>query len=800
MTIDQTTISNNNGTYDPNGIWPEPVGVWIDQGGTIDITNSNVNSSGGAGIVSGLYGDGTQLTVLNSTVQGSADDALYAFGSNVDLFNSSFTASLGAGAYLDYCSGTIKGNTFAQNQGSQNYYGDGLEILDGNLLVQNNIFNLNSDAGLYFDAGDQTGLGPTVQVLGNTIKSNSSYGILSGLAVSVVADSNLIEDNWGGVYLYDTSALLTNNIIVRSTGSPSSGYGVGVYVDAGTSAGIINNTIYANYYGVAGMGGTSSLANSIAYGNSAQDLYGVSCSSCISGTVNPLFNNPSPSVNDFSLKTGSPAIDKGTNSVSGLPFLDYSGRLRVASATGLPGQGTVDIGALEANSKYPLVYPIAVNGTASSLGGPYQTGIALLNPNSSAANFSLMAYNASGNLLPGASTNPYSQALGAENQYSSLYYQPFGFNQSVPELGSVLAAADSKPVGFSLIFDQAFSLFSTGANATSQTGMDLVFMRHEYDANGATNYVIADPGVNTATITATLYDATGASHGSQSATIAPKGQAILNFNSSNLSSGFVNITSNQPVSGIELVGNSNRQAALSAFPPGTEARIFFPHYTVGGGYTTHVGIVNAGSTALNLTITAYDNDGNILGTPYLVQSLASGGQFLGSVSDLFGISTAGAIQTGYLVAQSDQPGIMGYTDFTYNDGIHNADANVPADSVPSQKLLFAHVANGVNSATGSPYMTGLGLLNPYGTQVPYTITVYDGQGNQVAQGSFTLGPHQKLGKLLSYPDPTAAFFTQPIILEGGHIEVTSPNYGLIGLELFLSQDVSQLASVPAQIQ
>ncbi len=381
----------------------------------------------------------------------------------------------------------------------------------------------------------------------------------------------------------------------------------------------------------------------------------------------------------------------------------------------------------------------------------------------------------------------------------SLYYQTFGFNQSVSELGSVMAASNYQPVGFSLIFDQAFSLFSTGANATSQTGVDLVFMRHEYDSNGATNYVIANPGVNTASITATLYDATGVSHGQQTATITPKGQTVLNFNSSNLSSGYVNLTSNQPVSGMEVVGNSNRQAALSAFPPGTEARIFFPHYTVGGGYTTHVGIVNSSASVANLTITAYDNNGNILGTAVLAQ-LAVGGQFLGSVSDLFGISTAGAIQTGYLVAQSDQPGIMGYTDFTYNDGIHNADANVPADSVPSQKLLFAHVANGVNSATGSPYMTGLGLLNPYGTQVPYTITVYDGQGNQVAQGSFTLGPHQKIGKLLSYPDPTAAFFTNPIILEGGHIEVSSPNYGLIGLELFLSQDVSQLASVPAQTQ
>ncbi len=439
VTIDQTTISNSNGTYDANGIWPEPVGVWIDQGGTIDITNSTINGSGGAGIVSGVYGDGTQLTVLNSTVQGSDDNGLYAFGSNVDILNSSFTTSSGAGAYLDYCSGTVKGSTFAQNlgvlSGGSYYPGEGLQIGDGNLLVQNNLFDSNSDGGLAFYPGDQTGLGPTVQVLGNTMHNNGSYGafyygyyyngyyypygIVSNAAVSVVADSNFINGNWGGIDLYGTSsASLTNNIIVGSMDA-TYGTGDGVFVEAGTSAEIINNTIYSNaLYGVhLGSGGTVAvLANSIVYGNRSGQLSGVGSNATIL-TSNPQFNNPS--ANDFSLAAGSPAIDKGTNSVAGLPFLDYSGRLRVASAAG-PGQGTVDIGALEANSQYPLVYPLAANGTASSLGGPYQTGIALLNPNSSAATISLTAYNASGTLLPGASTNPHSQALGAENQYSEF--------------------------------------------------------------------------------------------------------------------------------------------------------------------------------------------------------------------------------------------------------------------------------------------------------------------------------------------------------------------------------------------
>ena len=177
--------------------------------------------------------------------------------------------------------------------------------------------------------------------------SGNVYGIFSGTAASVVADSNLIEDNARGnrPELHQSSALLTNNIIVRSTDSE---IGYGVVVEYGSSARIINNTIYQNaLQGVvlqqqAGPRLMWPIPSSTEMG--AAILRGIPSGSIVNDLTasDPKFNNPSS--NDFSLQAGSPAIDKGTNSVQGLPFLDYSGRLRVASATGA-GQGTVDIGA-----------------------------------------------------------------------------------------------------------------------------------------------------------------------------------------------------------------------------------------------------------------------------------------------------------------------------------------------------------------------------------------------------------------------------------------------------------------------
>jgi len=676
-------------------------------------------------------------------------------------------------------------------------FGDGLQIADGTVVVRDNLIDSNGDAGLALFAGSQTGLGPDAQIAGNTIRKNGYYGIYSSPSGSITAEANLIEDNAGGTnFSPAASALLLNNIIVRST-DPS--LGDGILVDGGSTVRIVNSTIYQNVlHGVELSNGTVSLANSIVDANGGGDLLGIQPSSVDSSlvSIDPRFVNPGS--DDFSLSAGSPAIDAGSNTASDLPFLDYNGRLRVSSTAGLPGQGTVDVGAEESNSEYPLVYPLILNGAESTFGGSFTTGIVFANPTSSAAQVDLTAYNSSGSSLSGT-LNPASQSLTVEGQLPILGYQLFGFDPNSSVIGSALASSGSKLAGFSLIADPNFSHFATGTNATSQTGQDLVFMRHESDANGTADYVIFNPGVDTANVTATLHASSGSSVGqAQAAAIAPKAQQVFRFDSSTLSSGYLRVQSDRPVSGVEIVGKGARMAALGGFSPDSQARLFFPHFAVGGNYSTQVGIVNSGNSAVNLNLSAYDNNGNLLGSKAPI-SLPAGGQLMDTISDLFGISAAGPLQTGYLVAQGDQPGIMGFTDFSYDDGTHSSDATIPADSAPRQNLLFSHIAQGVPAGDGVPYETGIALLNPFGTTVGYTISVYDGKGALVAQAANTIGPHQKVAKILSYPTPGVGFFTQDLVLGNGHIEV-STDYGLLGLELFFTDDVSQLASVPAQIE
>jgi minor extracellular serine protease Vpr len=786
VTINQCDITNSVGGVSATG-------VFVDGGGTVDITSSNLSNSTGTGLVTGYFASGTQLTVTGSTFQGNGYDGMDAYNGDIHIANSTFSNNIGAGAYLENCTGTVTENTFSGNQTVGSYYGDGLQIADGNVTIQNNLHESNEMAGIALFSANSFDAGPKAQIIGNRIRGNGDYGIYSSPATYVYADRNFVGDNAGGAYLYSTgTALFTNNIIVRSTDSI---IGDGVEADGSTSVRLINNTIYGNTRsGVLRTNGSVSVVNSIINSNTGGDTKGsVSLSSSLSGSqaANPQF--VAPAQNDFSVASTSPVIDAGSNTAADLPFLDYYGRLRVASTTGLPGQGQVDIGAIEQNSAYPLVYPLILSGSDTTIGGPFRTGVAFVNPASTAANYYFTGYKGDGSKLAGTS-NPSPSLLVPEAQLAQLDYDMFGYNSTASARGSVLGTSDSPTAGFVFIADIQFQQFATGANASVRLAKDLVFMRHESGAGRNASYVVFNPGVNSATITAKLQTPGGAKVDQQTATIAQKGHVVLQF--PNASTGYVRVESDRPVSGIELVGNQQVMAALGGFAPSTHARLFFPHFAVGGNYSTRAGIINSGSSTATVTLNAYGDSGILIGSYSM--SLLPGEQQVKTITELFGISAEGPIQAGYLIAQSDQAGIMGFTDFSYSDGGRNSDATIPADSVPSRRLLFSHIAHGVSAGTGVPYQTGIALLNPFGTTVSYTISVYNGAGTLVAHAQKTIGPHEKVAKLLSFSDPGIGFFDQNLLLGNGHIEVTS-DYGLMGLELFFTEDLSQMASVPAQI-
>ncbi len=789
VTIDQCTITSMTGGS-------SAAGIYVDSGGTVDVTKSVISRSTGVGI--NVF-EGTQLTVTGSTVQNNASDGIDTLGANVDILNSTITGNAGPGLYLDTSSGTISGNTLSLNTGS---FGDGLEIVDGTFTVTNNTFDSNDRAGIGFFSN--SGIGPVARIVGNISHANKGYGLLANPGWNLLLDGNLIKDNGRGFRLLgSTIGTLVNNIVVRST---DTALGNGIEVAGTSNISIVNNTVYGNsIHGlVLSSGATATVYNSIISSNAAGDLQGLNANSVqfsligdgsLSGSGNksgdPKFTNPT--LDDFSLSTGSPALEAGSNSAPGLPFLDYNRRLRVAAGASGTSAANVDMGATESSSSYPLAFPLLLNGNQSSFNQSFDTGIAVLNTGTSTAVTNFTGYGPTGTPFSGQ-TNPATRTLASLAQIPILAFQLFGFDESTSVLGSVLASSPLRLTGFFLLFDTGFDHFSTGVSVSDRTAKDLIFTRHQSDTSTNTTYVVFNPGVNTANVSATLYNPLGTTAGTaQKASIAPKAQ--LSFGFTGAASGYVRAISDQPVTGLEVFGGAQVYTALGASSPGSEARLLFPHIAVNGGFSTQIGIVNPNAAQASVILTAYDDGGNIVGSPIL-KTLGANSQFLQDVADLFSLPS-GAVRTGYVIAQSDQAGVVGFTAFTYEDASRRSTATLPADSVPMRNLVFSHVAHQIPAAVGRTYQTGVALLNPFGTTISYTISVYNGAGTLVAQKSDTIGPHEKVTKYLSHTVPGAGYFTQQLSLSSGHIEVTS-DYGLLGLELFYTEDFSQLAGVSAQ--
>ena len=790
-TIDHCNISGMSEGVDPTGLE-------IDGGGTVEVTQSTISNCSGTGI---LADEGAYLTLLSSTVQNNGDGGVDALFSNIDVLNSTVTNNTSAGLVLYGCSGTIDGSVFSANLGS---FGDGIEVGDGNFTITNNTFDSNDRAGIGFFSMTGTGAGPVAYFARNIVRLNKIYGVLSNPGRDLRIDANLIKDNGRGIRLTgSTSALLTNNIIVRSTNGSS---GDGVEVAGSTVARLVNNTIYQNALQgiVLSSGASVSVFNTIVSSNRSGDIQGLGAgdiqfslvgdrtlSSGHNITGNPKFVAPDADV--FDLSPGSPALDAGSNGAANLPFLDFNRRLRVAG-TAAAG-ASVDIGATELNSSYPLVFPLVANGSQPALGDSLTTGIATVNYGNNPAAVSFTAYTGSGALLSG-STNPAARSINPGAQLPILGFQLFGYDFASSSLGGVLASSLQRLAGFFVICDSDFTRFVDGVTVSDQADTDLILMRHEFDASGRATYVLFNPGVNVANVTATLYSSSGSAMDvPKSATVAPKGQVLFGFNAVTSSSGYVRVRSDRPITGLELYGPADKLSALVAVSPGSEARLFFPHFAANQGFTTLIGMVNSNSTVTNLVLTAYGDDGLPQGTRAYV-TLQPNAQLLQSVNDLFDIGQ-GSLVTGYVIAESDQSGIQGFASYHFDDGTHQSAAAVPFDSVLRQRLLFSHVVHQVPASGGGTYQTGVALLNPFGVPVEYTIRVYDSPGNVVAERKDILGPRQKVAKILSHPVAGAGFFTQSLPLSSGHIEVLT-DYGLMGLEVFFTEDLSQLVIVRAQ--
>jgi fibronectin-binding autotransporter adhesin len=314
-------------------------GAVFEHAGSLAITSTAFTGdtatfgSGGAIEVAGGSLTGINLTLqTNSALSGGAiaiANSGQAIISNSNLTANSSTSSGGGGGVFNDGSLQFSGSTIAQNVALGTGPGGGIEN-EGTLSVANSTLAGNSAyAGGGLNASGTENLANTT-IAGNTTSQvgsgiNNITGALTAVNTTIAYNLNTSGGTGSGVEAAGGSATFYNSII------DSNAVALGTDVD-GTLSGASSNNLIGS--GADSLGGTNGNQVDI----SSPDL----------GT---LTNNGGPT-ETIALLTGSPAIDAGANSISGLtvPTTDQRGALR--GVMGINAGTRVDIGAYEASSSY----------------------------------------------------------------------------------------------------------------------------------------------------------------------------------------------------------------------------------------------------------------------------------------------------------------------------------------------------------------------------------------------------------------------------------------------------------------
>jgi hypothetical protein len=306
LTSGELTITNNL-TIDASGL---ATGVTVDAGGinrVLEITAGNIVTL-----------DSLKLT--NGYASGSGGGILLDGGATLTMNNS-----------------TLSGN-------SATLSGGGIGNFGGSVIINNSTLSGNAAAG----AG--------------AIENDAGILIISASSLS----GNVSTGNGGGIDNDASAALMLNNSTLSGNSASGGGGGLENYQATAT---LNNSTLSGNTAGGAGginNYGTLALTNTIVAGNTAPILpdLNLDSSGSFSGANNltngtpllaPLGNygGPTPTMPPLH---GSPAIDAGTDSVTGFLATDQRGLPRLSG-------GHVDIGAVEIQNS--VVTNLNDNGAGS---------------------------------------------------------------------------------------------------------------------------------------------------------------------------------------------------------------------------------------------------------------------------------------------------------------------------------------------------------------------------------------------------------------------------------------------------
>jgi DNA-binding beta-propeller fold protein YncE len=233
--------------------------------------------------------------------------------------------------------------------------------------------------------------------------------------------------------------------------------------------------------------------------------------------------------------------------------------------------------------------------------------------------------------------------------------------------------------------------------------------------------------------------------------------------------------------------DSDRMAVLNGFSKATDlgqdpARYYLPQVTSFDGSQTFIQLVNPTSEWLNLSLTLKDDQGQNVAPPASVK-IRSGHSLKESLRNLFSLTDPGYQVSGWVLVESDKPGLVGDAELQLFEG--QAMTTVPLQYAPASNLLFSHVAQGLGMSTG------FAIINTEDVAANVGLSVFDPDGNMVEHTEFSIPPRGRDTRLLK------EYFSDFGEQLGGYITLDSDRE-VVGLELFYADNLAFISAVLPQ--
>jgi len=412
-----------------------------------------------------------------------------------------------------------------------------------------------------------------------------------------------------------------------------------------------------------------------------------------------------------------------------------------------------------------LVFPAAVNtGTAPLLNQTY-VGIGLLNSGSEVETVSVKGRNLQGSQVLDTQL---AEPLPPKGQTAFLTSEVAG---AIAETAAVLVKGEQGPIqGFFMVGDySARRMDGVGATARAATSLYLPMVKES--KNDSTMVQMVNPSTEkTAWMTMELRQAGGKLVKRVQPVLAPGGSFTGTvsdiFGKVQVTDGFVQIESDEPVVGFEVVANAESLDAFAACRTSGARTFTAPHFFVDTeGNGAELKVLNPGVNPVAATVEVFGNDGEVIAETSV--DLPAG-----QLTTIPGLKLLGlkrppdAMVSGSLRLEAVGQAVSELVaTIHYSGNRGRASTTVALAESGYQETVFPQVAQ---SADGSIY-TGLAVFNPGESPIQVLVEAFDQLGNVVNTRTFDLAAKARLVDVLNGISLFGPAFSQV----SGHVRVIS---------------------------